>query len=445
MKKILAILLIIPVFMFSVPLAFPVSAAETTGEYFNVLDYVGVNGTASTSISLQGNSSVTFDLTEFFGSFAVYSYEIVFSSTYSGSSPLLSVLFDSNTSSFRGGFVTNDLYRYRGSFNGKSGSVFTLNFNFSDLETINFCSFNVYTVSSNSEPIGGQVSITGSSVSFGAGDSAFINGTYNSFLGGFSVSFENWRSYDFIDFSVLVSVEGITGVSSIFVSNVGEPFIYDVPLTVSKFENVSSDGQYVFLVGVRADLSNLDHVAPADSYLSVNFTVSPFSDSHSSSNYVRLYSANGLILQGQYNSSSRWYQVLFNNIRSGFMNLENSIMNFSDSVTDLFDTWFNSLFEKLDSYFNVDSDSEIDEAEDKLNQLEDDSEEDSMLIEGVDTSFNEIDIDVYLPTEANNDDLVQYYFQNFLQMFYVYDIVSFRFNVIIILAVFSYILFGKKL
>ena len=114
MKKILAILLIIPVFMFSVPLAFPASAAETSGEYFNVLDYVGVNGTANTSAPINGNTVITFDLTEYFGSFSAYSFEITFNYNGTDLSPLSSVSFDSNYSTLRGGFVTDHMYRYRG-------------------------------------------------------------------------------------------------------------------------------------------------------------------------------------------------------------------------------------------------------------------------------------------------------------------------------------------
>lgn len=350
MKRIFALMLAVAVVLLSFPFALPVSAAETTGEYFNVLDYVGVNGTASTSLTLEGSSTVVFDLSEFFGNFTAYSFEITFNSSGSDMSPLTSVSFDSHSVSLRGGYVSDSVFRYRGNFDGYYGSVITLNFNVSEPTNINFCSFNVYTVKANSEPIGGKLAVTGESITFGTDGGAYIYGNESSFDMGFAVTFEYWRQYDFIDFALVVNVDDFLSVAPVFVSNVGEPYLYDVPLTVTEFENQSESGGSLFLISVRADLRNLDHVAPADSYLSINFTVDPI-PGDGSPNYVGVYTANGVILQGQFNSSTRWYQVLYYHIRNGFNTVVNGIYDFSDSVTNLFDNWFNSLFEKLDDIF----------------------------------------------------------------------------------------------
>lgn len=451
MKRIFALMLAVAVVLLSFPFALPVSAAETTGEYFNVLDYVGVNGTASTSLTLEGSSTVVFDLSEFFGNFTAYSFEITFNSSGSDMSPLTSVSFDSHSVSLRGGYVSDSVFRYRGNFDGYYGSVITLNFNVSEPTNINFCSFNVYTVKANSEPIGGKLSVTGESVTFGTDGGAFIYGNESSFDMGFAVTFEYWRQYDFIDFALVVNVDDFLSVAPVFVSNVGEPYLYDVPLTVTEFENQSESGGSLFLISVRADLRNLDHVAPADSYLSINFTVDPISGD-GSPNYVGVYTANGVILQGQFNSSSRWYQVLYYHIRNGFNTVVNGIYDFSDSVTGLFDGWFNSLegwitdstdriIEKLDELIGSevddsiknDIDSSMNDFKDSVNEMEENASH-WYIASGVLDEFLQIDIPENSSTFIIFDTLNLFYD---FPLFQLYLILGFT------IALMAFVLFGK--
>lgn len=441
MKRILAILLIIPVFLFSVPLAFSASASETTGQYFDVLDYVGVNGTTSSSTQISGLTEVVFDLSLLLGDFTVYGFDLTFT-TDSNADILKSLSFADATSSLKGGYVKDGVYRYRGNFEGVTGSLFSLLFSSSYSISVNFISFNVYTVWNNYVPISGVISTSGSAKEFYPGSSSTISVTADNFGKSVTVAFEDWRNYDFIEFGIAFIVNDIHSVFVGLQPNTSESPLYSLPVTITPFTASSSDGQSQYAFVVRVDLTELNHATAPDSYVVVNFSLSPVLNSY---NTVTIYTANGIVFQGESDPALKWYQILYNNISFGFMNLENSIANFSDSVTGLFDHWFNSLFEKLDSYFNTKSDSEIDEAENTLDEIEENSEDESAMIDGVQNSFEEIQIDVYIPSDHNNDGFVQYYFQNFLQMFYVYDIVAFRFNVIIILAIFSYILFGKKL
>lgn len=432
MKRFLAILLIIPIFMFSVPLAFPASASETTGQYFDVLDYVGVNGTTSSSAQISGLTEVVFDLSLLLGDFTVYGFDLTFT-TDSNADILKSLSFADSTSSLKGGFVKDGVYRYRGNFEGVTGSLFSLLFSSSYSISVNFISFNVYTVWNNYEPISGVISTMGSSKEFYPGSSSTISVTADNFGNSVTVAFEDWRNYDFIEFGIAFIVNDIHSVFVCLQPNTIEAPLYSLPVTITPFTASSSDGQSQYAFVVRVDLTEINHATAPDSYVVVNFSLSTIANSY---NTVTLYSANGIVFQGESDPALKWYQILYNNISFGFMNLENSIANFSDSVTGLFDNWFNSLFTKMEEYFGAD-DSLKQESDEKLEDFDSSMQEFDDFNDNFKIPDEDIDFTIEIPDLNTGFSLflARLYALPFMQSYLI-----FGFSIGLI----AFVIFGKR-
>ena len=340
MKRISAILLIFPVLLLSFSFVVPASAAETSGYYFNVLDYTGINGTTSNFMMFTGSASMNFDLRNTYGFFTAYSVEFTYS--YSGSSPSISSFTLDGTApgSIRSDYIGNGIFRSRAKFNGTPGSSFDITFSSSGKCSINVLSFNVYLCSTEYVPLDGSVYAGGGTYYFSGGSYPYTSLSIPGAM--MEISVDSWRSYDSLIFYLYLKSNSISSISAYIRDNTNMDII---PLDVSLGSVLLQTDDLVKNLAFTVDLTSVDRVSANDSSIVVEILYNS-----TSNGAFRIDSAQGIVFSNPPDPVTKWYQILFFNLQQWFTNLDNTVHNgFEDIKAKLDDVFGVSEYEQMES------------------------------------------------------------------------------------------------
>ena len=332
MKRVFSLLLIIPVLFIAFPFFVPVSAAETSGSYFNVLDYTGINGSTSNFLMFTGSAEMNFDLRSTYGFFTAYSVEFTYS--YSGSTPSLSALTLDGTpsASIRSDYIGDGIFRARAKFNGTPGSSFDVVLSSSGKCSINVLSFNVYLCSTEYVPLDGYIY-------FGGGTFYFSGGSYPytkvpSSNGLLEISIDSWRNYDSLAFYMYLKSDAVSSISAYIRDNTNLDVI---PLDVSFGSAILPSDSSVKNLAFSVDLTSIDRVSANDSTIVIEIYYSS-----TSNDAFRLDSAHGVVFSDPPDPVTKWNQILFFNLQQWFSSLNNTVHNGFEEVKALMDKYFGS-------------------------------------------------------------------------------------------------------
>lgn len=331
MKRVFSFLLIIPVLFIAFPFFFPVSAAETSGSYFNVLDYTGINGSLSRFMMFNGSASMNFDLRTTYGFFTAYSVEFTYS--YSGSTPSLSALTLDGTSpsSLRSDYIGDGIFRARAKFNGTSGSSFDIDFTSSGECSINVLAFNVYLCSTEYLPLDGTIYAGGGTYYFSGGSYPYTS--INAPVSLFEITVDSWRAYDSLAFYLYLKSDSISSISAYIRDNTN----LDVfPLPVSFGSALYLSDSTVNNIAFSVDLTSVDRVSANDSSIVIDITYA------TSSGSFRIDSAQGVVFSDPPDPVTKWNQILFFNLQQWFSSLNNTVHNGFEEIKAQLDQIFGS-------------------------------------------------------------------------------------------------------
>lgn len=338
MKKIIPFFIVISLLFCC--LSMSVSAAETPYPYFSVLDYAGMNGSVSNSVSFNSSTVFSYNLSSTYGSFTAYSVE--FTVSYSGSTPSLSTftLNGNPASSVRVDYIGNSVFKYRLKFDGAYGSVFNVGFTSSGQTKLRVLGFNVYSSNIDSLPLSGSV-ISNNLNNFTdgkAGHTAFNSDTLQ-------IMVDSWRSFDSLDFLLDITSVSIDSIVAYIYNNVDGVYT-SLPVSVGYLDSPAELSSYY--VSLSVDLTSIDRAAAPDSTISV-----VISFSEAASGHYRILSAEGNLFSAPPDPNTKWYQIFLNNITSWFTELDNTVHN-----------GFQDVIAKLDEVFQTSS------IQDKVNDME---------------------------------------------------------------------------
>ena len=336
MKRVISILIILSLALCTFPVFIPVSAAETSGNYFNVLDYVCVNSSKSNSFDVDGETSIEFDLYELLGYFPVYGFELTFS--YVGVQPSISSFMLDNGSTYfvSTSEVTSGLFRVRGDCSGDSASGFEIVFD-GPTSTVSIHSFIVYTVSFSDAPISGIMLAGNTQLSFDGVNPSRIFPSY-----GTSVQIRSdwWRNYDYADIWLHIEALGINSISAVL-QETGTGVEYNIPYEIN-YINTFFDSTTLrdYDVQLRLDFSNFNSISISDAVIRIDIEL----DWTTSSNLAcTVNSFRGFVFTHPIDPTSSWLRIFADRVSSDFGYLFVRIANFDKHVTDAIDSAFNNL------------------------------------------------------------------------------------------------------
>ena len=359
MKRFTAIVLLLSVALLIFPVFVPVSAAETEGQYFNVLDYTGVDDGLSNTFDVVGSTTISYNLSTTLGQFPCYGFELTYS--YDGVQPSVSS-FRLNNSSYAvtSNLVTPGLVRVRGDFHGDVGDAFTITFSSSSSTSVNIHSFNVYTCGFSSSAISGMMVAGNTQVAFDGINSASINPPYGTSL---SVRSDWWRNYDYIDIYLTLSALGVNSISA-FVQETISGTQYLIPYEVNYLNTFFDSTQLRdYEVQLRLDLTRLDRSTIPDALLRLEFDLDWTSNSTLA---CTMHSFRGFVFSDPVDSTAKWHQVLFTNLSNWFLSVVSAVTNLDQSITNLFDGWF----AQLEGWISDQTDAIIEKLDEVMNSTE---------------------------------------------------------------------------
>lgn len=311
----------------------PVSAAETTGQYINLLDYCGIDGTSFNSFSFSGSRSVNYNFRDTLGSVAIHSVEITYS--FSGNATnLSSITFDGSSVSFNERSVGNGVYRVRFNAGGSLGSLFTLTFRNAGTSSVNILCFNCYLVSTSDYSLSGVIRSGSKATSFYPGSYSNLNVSSSDNV-IFRVEIDNWRNYDQITLDGMITCDTVSSIDVVLEANTSADE-WVVPLKNNYISpgDTSDSSNTIFNFNLYADLTGLDRTSIPDSTLVFVFSV--VSVSSSSSCYFQLDDSRGFVFSGDLDPNGRMLLALYVMIRQQTGDISTSIGSFQDSFIDLF-------------------------------------------------------------------------------------------------------------
>lgn len=297
-----------------------VSATETTGNSFNVLDYVSADGTNSNFFSFTGSKSVNYNFEALLGRMRCFWFDIVYVVTAKDCT-LESITIGVHTidvSESLSGTSGNRTVHASGTFGGLALGGFNLNFSNDGtaLSYVTIISFTIHTLNFNAFDIPAFLKATpGSQVNIPAGGSgnalsAPVSGTTNNPYFTLQINPEYWHDVDYIDLSFSVTALSLNSIACATVDDVFISFEHSIVLSGDS----SSDLQYnSFYVTCRLDLSELDRSLNSKIQVIVDVT-SPDSQSCSMS----VVGIRGVIVSAPIDAELKWYQILWNTITEGF-------------------------------------------------------------------------------------------------------------------------------
>lgn len=335
MKRFISISLILSIALMACPVFIPVSAAETSGNYFNVLDYTGIDDGLINTFDVEGSTTVSYNLSTYLGSFPVYGVELTYS--YIGVQPSISSFMLNNT-----GFVVSSsqvssgLVRVRADLAGSIGSSFTITFDAS-VTTVTIHSFNVYTVGVSDAPISGIMLAGNTQISFDGLSASTINPSYGTFL---QIRSDWWRNYDYADMWLTLSALGINSISAVL-QETATGVKYNIPYEVNYLNTFFDSTQLRdYEVQLHLDFSGFDHANIGDAILRIEFQLDWTSSSTLS---CTVNSFRGFVFTDLVDANLKWHQILFTNLSNWFLSVVSAIGDLDQTITNAFDSWFSTL------------------------------------------------------------------------------------------------------
>lgn len=345
MKRIIVSVVVLSMLM--VFFCFPVSASEEFANdvWINIFDYAMPNGSDSL---LQECGSYTFDL-PFNSTF--YYVEMVIRSQFADLEISIEqangtgFALDRELISSDGWFV----YRFFGNLNGWDLGTFKVHAYMESPGYLVFESFRASTLRFDRFDATCQVDIVTESEYIPDEVLNCTNGSDNSFAFGVPdgiddsdlefyvlVASEEWRKYDYMDYSLYVGCDEITSISVLFNDEL-------VPHDIGYIgESMTYDNTY--LVSLRLDLTGLNRTEEDLPIISL------FGKLDSNVNIVSMMSCVGLVQVESLNPVTLWLRKIFDSVSSGFTSVTSSIVSMATSLYDSISYWGMNIYNNISTW-----------------------------------------------------------------------------------------------
>lgn len=318
----------------AVTLFIPASAAETSGNSFNVLDYVSVNNGNSNFFGFKGSTTVSFNIEPLLGRMRCYWFDIVYVVTRSNCTldSITSGVHSVSVTESYSGATGNRTSHASGTFGGLALGSFDLHFsNDGSADSyVTILSFNIHTMDFNRINIPATLKATpGNMTTISPGGSGSvqsqpITGTTLNPTFSLLISPSYWHDVDYIDVSFYVSCLSLNSITCATADDVFVPVESSVILSGDSSSNSQHNDYYLTC---RLDLTDLDRSLNSNIQLLVTVT-SPDSDSC----LMTVTGLSGCIVSAPINAELKWYQILWNTIKNGFVSVGNWLSSGFDSV-----------------------------------------------------------------------------------------------------------------
>lgn len=344
LKKIIPFLVIVS--LLACLFATPVSAAETTGQYLNLLDFVSANNSGSNSVSFTGSYDMSYWFGDTLGQLSVYSVEITYCTNISAT--LNSFTLENQEYAYKNSAVGEGLYRIRADCLGDMGSSFNLSFYSAYEVNLTILSFNVYLVDVSDFSLSGTIMAGNNTASFSPGSNSSVSATSTTSNLTMKIVVDDWRNFDGISFDVSIHCDTLLGVSAVLVDNTSsDEWILPVTSNTLLSGKTVDTSLSIYRVTGYVDLSNIDHTSTPDSTLYVYFNTNTIDTSIYGSFF--LTDCRGFVFTDSVDSDLKWYQIIYRAIQAGFGNISDGMY---DGFTDL-GTAIKDGFSSMEAYWET--------------------------------------------------------------------------------------------
>lgn len=394
---------------------FPAFAAETSGSYLNILDFVSVNNSNSNFFSFVDEGSISFDLSETLGRVRVYGFEFTYMTT-SKNATVTDIRFGGHSITDYDSSVTgqsgNNITHVIGSCGGLAQNHFSFDFEADGQSYITVVSFIVHLVDFNRFNIPATLSCGTQSVTLSPGGQVSIasvpsTGAVTTPQFSIRVSKSYWQDADYLDLNGLLICTNISSIAAF----TGDDTSLKVETSFIN-SNVGTDSPGNYLFTVRVDLTSLDK-SNTDSDILIIFNTVSYP---SGFNTFYLNGLNGCIVSAPVDAEMTWYQILWNTITEGFEGVIAGLTGMAGEELP-----------EEDKEAMADS-------SDKMGDLSSDMAGSTPEIDTSGDQFFAGDI----------VDLRDFSFLNFIGGLMSFDITAVYMTVLAILILLSYVFFGKK-
>lgn len=413
-----------------VTLFIPASAAETSGNSFNVLDYVSVNNGNSNFFGFKGSTTVSFNIEPLLGRMRCYWFDIVYVVTRSNCTldSITSGVHSVSVTESYSGQTGNRTSHASGTFGGLALGSFDLNFSNDGTADsyVTILSFNIHTINFNRINIPGVLKATpGTQINISPGgsgtvQSAPINGTTGSPYFTLLITPSYWHDVDYIDVSFYVTCLSLNSITCATVDDVFVPIESSITLSADS----SSEHQYnAYYITCRLDLTELDRSLNTNIQLLISIT------SPNSSNCIcTVTGLSGCIISAPIDAELKWYQILWNTIKNGFVSVGNWLTSGFDSVVQ-------AIKDTMGVTVPDQQKEDIKQETDKIDDIVTEMDEAMPTVPDIDFEGNTVDN--ILSNESK--DIVSLLFS----LCWEYPNVTTYVNILAVFALGSYVLFGK--
>lgn len=312
LKRIIPVVMVLVLFVAMLPMQ--ASAAETEGNYLNLLDYCAPSEDGS-SFTVNGKKYIDFQFPNFLGRLSIYGFELTLS--YSGSvapsilDMSLSVIGTSNSTKKITPIVREaapGILRVRGGFQGHLGDRILITFNSSVSTNVNLLSFNLYLsdvadiplsctlVGTEEYPYYVDVEACSSKILYFPSSSGIKNKSIE-------IKVDDWRNFDCISVAGSIMCHTVNSIEVYLHDNTNFtklPIAFDINL----IDGGAGSLNPVRSFNIIADLSSLNHSSQPDSTLCFIFDLS-YSNSSADNSYFSFESCYGSIFLGAVDSEAR--------------------------------------------------------------------------------------------------------------------------------------------
>lgn len=436
-KRILPFVMIIAVLL-SV-MTVPVSAAETSGAYFNVLDFATANNSGSNIFSVSGTQDVIYNLATTLGSFRCYYVDILYQVT--GSSPNVSLYFGEFGLDLSNDHLGNGMYHLYGSVGGYIRSDFRFNITSGGTSYFSIFSFVVSCVPDNRTNIAATVRAdSGTSAILSPGGNCMVQssvtaGSVQDDFYDITITESYWKDYDYIELRSTLHALSVQSVVA---------FIYTgdyLPLECSYIGDGNSEYSSEFYISCIVDLTNIDHSYSGDLHIRITALNNVYSG------LFNVYGLQGIIFSEPLDSQMTWYQVIYKKINS----IYNTLTSFSNSLTSKLTSYFKNILSEVSNGFTY--------VVSKLNSLINGTPVDDGVTDDMQQSENELgnmtdqmdqlsptvdvgDVNVNIDDFVDADSTVQV--SNVLAIITNQPIIVSMLSILAGFALMGYVFFGKR-
>lgn len=433
-KRILPFVLVLAVLL-SV-MTVPASAAEASGSYVNLLDFVTANNTLNNTAVISNSGTVNFDLSSTLGSLRAYYFEVVFA--FTGVAPnSYSLSFGSHALNSSVTLLGSGLVKISGHAEGLAQSKFSLAVKSSGTSYLTFLSFIVHTVPDNRTNIAATVTADpGTSATLSPGGHVMVQssvtGSVQDATYKINITKSYWDNYDHIELRSQLYALGVQSVVAF--TSTGDY----LPLECSYLGDGNNSFGSWYYISCLIDITNIDPSYTGDIYIRVTAL------NNQTTGLYYVYGLQGVIFSEPVDSQMKWNQLIYKKIDSFLGTVRSFFNNFLDpALTSIYNNMTSGFSNVISKLGQLVTGSPVDEgvsddmqqSENELGNMTDQMDELSPTIDVGDVNVN---IDDYVDADSTAQ------VTNVLAVITNQPIIVSMLSILAGFALMGYVFFGKR-